>query len=137
MEEEGYWKHYRHMYVAIVGKDDNLLGNWNGNQKTWGIVLFGENGEYGHCCLVLEVVVEEHVCCVNYQPGSGKHLDLWTYPKLLVVGLDYIVLDHANWDSNLATKTHLARTRQIKVKSVTNYDEWFPTICDSLENMSD
>ncbi len=34
--EEGYWKHYRHMYVAIVGKDDYLLGNWNRNQKTWG-----------------------------------------------------------------------------------------------------
>ncbi len=43
-----------------------------------------------HCRLVLGVVVEEHVCCVHYQPGSGKHLDWWTYPKLLVVGLDYI-----------------------------------------------
>jgi hypothetical protein len=65
------------MYVAIVGKDDYLLGNWNRNQKTWGIVLFGENGEYGHCFLVLGVVVEELVCCVNvnYQPGLGRHLD--------------------------------------------------------------
>jgi hypothetical protein len=53
------------MYVAIVVKDDYLLGSWNGNQKTWGIVLFGENDKYGHCILVLGVVVEELVCCVN------------------------------------------------------------------------
>ena len=73
--EEGYWKHSRHMYVVIVGKDDNLLGNGNGNQKTWGIFLFGENCGYGHYCLALEVVVEKQVCCLNCQAGSGKHLD--------------------------------------------------------------
>ncbi len=56
--------------------------------------------------------------------------------------LDCIVLDHSGWDSNLAIKTNLARTRRIEVilVLVANCDEWFPslTICDtSLESMSD
>ena len=70
----------------------------------------------------------------------GETFGLMDISEVVCCGLgalDYIVLVHANWDSNLATKTHLASTRRIEVKSVTNYDAWFPTICDSLENMSD
>ena len=63
------------MYVAIVGKDENLLGNGNGNGKTRGIFLCGENCVYGHCFLVFGVGVEKPVCCLNCQAGSGKHLD--------------------------------------------------------------
>ena len=53
--------------------------------------------------------------------------------------LDCIVfkLDHSGWDSNLAIKTNLARTRRIEVILGANCDEWFLTICDSLESMSD
>jgi hypothetical protein len=40
-----------------------------------GEFLFGENCGYGHCCLVLGVVVEKLVCCLNCQAGFGKHLD--------------------------------------------------------------
>ena len=51
--------------------------------------------------------------------------------------LDCIVLDHSDWDSDLAIKTNLARTRRIEVILVANCDEWFLTICDSLGSMSD
>ena len=52
------------------------------------------------------------------------------------MSLGCIVLDHSDWDSNLAKKTDLERTCQIEVKLVTNCDEWFLTIGDNLENMS-
>ena len=48
------------------------------------------------------------------------------------MGFDGFVLDHSDWDSNLAMKTDLASTCRIEVKLVTNCDEWFPLLVNSI-----
>ncbi len=47
------------------------------------------------------------------------------------------MLDQSDWDASPEMKSDPAITGQKWVTVVTNFDEYFLTICDNLENKSD